>query len=124
MKRLSMAQVKAIHGMLIIEIGGTAGVRDESVLETDLISPLQTFDGDDIYKGLAAKAARLGYGIIHSRPFIGGNVRTGMHTMLTFLAVNNVWLHCSDQEIVDAGHLIASEEMSQGQLMHWIIQHS
>jgi death-on-curing protein len=122
-KRLSLAQVKAMHGLLIIEIGGVAGIRKEELLDAALIAPFKTFDGEDVYRGLEAKAARLGYGIIKSRPFIYGNEQTGMLAVLTFLLLNGVWLHCSDQDIIDTGLKLKSGEMSQGQLMHWIKTH-
>lgn len=123
MKRLNVEQIKTIHAMLIIEIGGMVGVRDEELLELTVNAPYKTFDGDDIYRGLMAKAARLGYGIINNRPFIDGNERIGMFVMLVFLEINGLTLECGDADIVDIGLKLASGEMSQGELWQWISEH-
>lgn len=123
MKRLSLAQIKAMHGLLIIETGGVAGIWDETLLERITNAPYQTFDGEDVYRGLEAKAAHIGFGIIDSRPFIDGNERTGMLAMLALLEINGVSLHCGDDDILDVGRRLASGEMSEGQLFHWICAH-
>lgn len=123
MKRLSPDQVKALHGLLVVETGSISGLRDEALLERVVNAPWQLFDGDDVYRELEAKAARLAYGIITSRPFIGNNARTGLLAMLALLQINNVPPHCGDDDIVDAGIRLASGEMSQGQLLQWIRKH-
>ena len=46
--------------MLIQETGGIDGIRDDGLLDSALNSPFQSFDGEDIYKTIQAKAARLG----------------------------------------------------------------
>ena len=90
MIRLTKEQVLSIHSSLIEATGGTDGVRDNGLLESALESPFQTFDGNDLYPALIQKAARLGYALVANHPFIDGNKRIGVHTMLVFLALNGV----------------------------------
>ncbi|WP_337665616.1 type II toxin-antitoxin system death-on-curing family toxin [Pseudoruminococcus massiliensis] len=65
------------------------------LLESALEAPLQTFDGKDLYPALIQKATRLGHSIISNHPFIDGNKRIGIHTMLVFLAANGVEIECT-----------------------------
>lgn len=76
MKRLSKEQVLKLHSQLIESFGGSDGVRDENLLDSALESPFQTFDGEELYPTLQAKAARLGYGLIKNHCMIDGNKRT------------------------------------------------
>jgi death-on-curing protein len=41
--------------------GGAAGIRDLNALESVLAQPRATYDGEDLYPTLAAKAAILGF---------------------------------------------------------------
>ena len=61
MKRLSKEQVLLLHSQLIESFGGSSGVRDDNLLDSALETPFQTFDGEELYPTLQAKAARLGY---------------------------------------------------------------
>ena len=45
MIRLTGNQVRMLHRDLIVETGGTTGVRDEGLLDSALQLPFQTFDG-------------------------------------------------------------------------------
>jgi len=86
MIRLTTKQVIFLHSSLIEATGGTDGVRDIGLLESALEAPFQTFDRKDLYPALIQKAARLGQSLISNHPFVDGNKRIGIHTMLVFLA--------------------------------------
>lgn len=96
---LSKEQVITLHEQLIAETGGISGLRDEGILESALYAPFQTFGNVEPYPSLQQKAARLGFGLIMDHPFIDGNKRTGTHTMLVFLALNNIELEYTQQEL-------------------------
>ena len=70
MKILSKEQVIRIHSILIEQTGGSDGIRDDSLLDSALNSPFQTFDGEYIYRTIKAKAAKLGYFLVKNHPFI------------------------------------------------------
>lgn len=69
MKRLSLQQVMRLHTMLINETGGSDGLQDEGLLDSALNAPFQSFDGEDLYQTVPAKAARLGFSLINNHPF-------------------------------------------------------
>ncbi len=50
-----------MHRLLIQETGGSEGIKDEDWLDSALNAPFQTFDGEDLYKTIQAKAANLGF---------------------------------------------------------------
>ena len=45
---LSKKQIIMLHHQLILETGGTDGIRDEGLLESALEAPLQSFDGIEL----------------------------------------------------------------------------
>lgn len=124
MIRLTKEQVLSIHSSLIEATGGTDGVRDNGLLESALESPFQTFDGNDLYPALIQKAARLGYALVANHPFIDGNKRIGVHTMLVFLAINGVEIECTQTELVEIGLSLANGKMSAEKLTVWLSLHN
>ena len=87
MKKLSKEQILMLHSALIKETGGSAGVRDYNLLESAVENPFQSFDGEELYPTIQAKAARLGYGLIKNHCMLDGNKRIGTHAMLVLLAL-------------------------------------
>ena len=120
---LSKEQVITLHEQLIAETGGISGLRDEGILESALYAPFQTFGNVEPYSSLQQKAARLGFGLIMDHPFIDGNKRTGTHTMLVFLALNNIDLEYTQQELSETIMQIAAGNYSFEYLFKWIINH-
>ena len=124
MIRLTTKQVISIHSSLIEATGGTDGVRDMGLLESALEAPFQTFDGKDLYPALIQKAARLGYSLVSNHPFVDGNKRIGIHTMLVFLAVNGVEIECTQKELIDIGLSLADGTMDAEKLLIWLSSHN
>ncbi|MGB4610476.1 MAG: Fic family protein [Saccharofermentanales bacterium] len=83
--KLSKDDIIFIHAEYIKMFGGLDGIRDETLLESAIESPYQTFDGMMLYEDPIERIARLGFNIIKNHPFIDGNKRTGMATMLALL---------------------------------------
>ena len=124
MIKLTKEQVISIHSSLIEATGGTDGVRDIGLLESALETPFQTFDGKDLYPALIQKAARLGCSLVSNHPFVDGNKRIGIHTMLVFLAVNGVEIECTQKELIDIGISLADGTMDAEKLLIWLSLHN
>lgn len=124
MIRLTTKQVISLHSSLIEATGGTDGVRDMGLLESALEAPFQTFDGKDLYPALIQKAARLGHSLISNHPFIDGNKRIGIHTMLVFLAANGVEIEYTQKELIDIGLSLADGTMNAKKLLIWLSSHN
>lgn len=87
--------VLAIHDRQLVEHGGAAGVRDESLLQSALARPLNhiAYASSDIIE-LAAKYTA---GIIHNHPFVDGNKRTGFVIGVLFLELNGYRFTASEE---------------------------
>ena len=123
MKTLSKEQVLKLHNALLETFGGTAGVRDDGLLESALNAPFATFGGQYLYPSVQAKAAQLGFGLVCNHPFVDGNKRIGMYVMLTFLEVNGIRLNCTNAEVVEVGLNVASGKMDYEALLAWVREH-
>ena len=120
---LTKTQILRMHTQLINEFGGTDGIRDMSLFESAINSPFQAFGNIEAYPSLQEKGARLGYGLIKNHAFIDGNKRIGAHTMIVFLALNEIYLEYSQDELIDVVLKVASGEYDYDKLLNWIIIH-
>lgn len=123
MKRFNSEHIQLLHSILLEETGGLDGVRDENMLEFAANSPFQTFDGVYVYSTLERKAARLGFSLIKNHPFIDGNKRIGVMTMLAFLELNGIVIDCSEDELIQTGLAVADGTMDDEQLLQWTLDH-
>ncbi len=124
MKRLTKIQILKMHSLLVQETGGSDGIRDEGLLDSALNLPFQSFDGEDIYKTIQVKAARLGFSLVNNHPFVDGNKRIGILAMLVFLEMNGIEIICTDEELIELGLGVADSSVSYKDLLNWIIDHS
>jgi death-on-curing protein len=81
-------QVLYLHQEIMDRSGGSAGVRDQGLLESAVYRPQASFGGEDLYPDLFSKAAALGHSIIKNHPFVDGNKRTGFEAMRLILRLN------------------------------------
>ena len=110
MKVLSKHQILVFHQHLVDETGGSPGLRDEGLLDSSLNAPFQAFGGNSASPSLQQKAARLCYGPVKNHPFVDGTKRIGAHVMLVLLAINNLELSYTQQELADIILQVASGE--------------
>jgi death-on-curing protein len=94
------ALVLALHDRLLVEHGGAAGLRDESLLRSALSRPLNhvAYASSDIIE-LAAKYIA---GIVQNHPFVDGNERTGFVVGVLFLELNGYLLTASEESAAHA----------------------
>jgi death-on-curing protein len=94
MDEIEVAKFKAriirAHSDLIEDSGGAHGVRDDTLLDSALNAPFQTFGGYYLIDSELERGARLCFGIIKNHPFIDGNKRIGVHAMLIYFRYVNV----------------------------------
>lgn len=123
MTKLSKEIILKMHTELIAQTGGADGIRDEFLLDSALSQPFQTFDENELYPTLEAKAARLAFGIAKNHAMIDGNKRLAAHSMLVFLAVNGVELDYTQEELADTFLKLAASEIEETELLDWILWH-
>ena len=123
MIKLTKQQVLNLHKQLIDTTGGISGVRDENMLISALETPFQSYEGQELYPSIQAKAARLCYGLVKNHAMIDGNKRIGAHVMLVFLALNGVELQYTQKELYSIILELASSKIEYEELLKWIIEH-
>ena len=123
MRYLSLAEVLLLHRLVMEQSRQQALLRDLGALESAIAQPRQTFGGKDLYPGLAAKAAALGFSLIQNHPFVDGNKRVGHAAMVTFLRLNGRRLEATVEEGEQAILDVASGVLDCGGLKEWIEAH-
>lgn len=108
MIKFNKERILLLYQMMVEATGGSFGIRDESILDSAIEAPYQTFDGVELFPTKLEKAARLGFGLVSNHPFIDGNKRIGIYIMLSFLETNGIELEFTDLEIEEMALGIAA----------------
>lgn len=123
MIRFSREKVLLLHQILAAATGGSAGVRDEGLLDSALESAFAGFGDREFYSTKEEKGARLGYALITNPAFVDGNKRIGIYVMLSFLEMNGIRIRCTDEELVHIGISVADGSMGYPELLKWVVSH-
>ena len=123
MIKFSKEKILLLHKILAEATGGSAGVRDEALLDSALESAYAGFGDQEFYPTKEEKGARLGYALISNHAFVDGNKRIGIYVMLSFLEMNGVPIECSDEELVKVGLSVADGGMDYDSLLQWVLDH-
>ena len=101
--------------------GGADGIRDRGLLESALARPINKFGYGET--GLAALAAAYGFGIARNHPFIDGNTRTALASIIVFLGLNGVDLDAPPEAATAMILSLAAGEIAEDVLASWIADH-
>lgn len=114
--------IHAVHEEQLAEHGGSAGVRDEGLLESALARPqnLAAHGQPDV----ADCAAAYAYGLSRNHPFIDGNKRTAFVAAELFLFLNGQVLEAADADCVLTMLRVAEGSIREEDFAAWIRQNS
>jgi death-on-curing protein len=115
--------VQAIHDRQVAEHGGSAGVRDDNLLESALARPQQLYAYGDPPPDLADLAASLAYGLSRNHPFIDGNKRTAYVACRTFLELNDATLVATAEEKYMSILALAEGKLAVEEFAAWLREH-
>jgi death-on-curing protein len=87
---LTASAVKAIHSEVLAAHGGSAGIRDEALLESAVAAPQATMMGQALITDPIEIAAAYLFYICRNRAFIDGNKRIALASCLVFLQTNDL----------------------------------
>jgi death-on-curing protein len=121
---LTAEQVLFIHARLVDETGGSHGVRDLGLLMSAVGRPLATFDRQDLYPDIFAKAAALMDSLVRNHPFIDGNKRTGITAAALFLHLNGIRLEPSVSGLETFTREVARSEHTLDEISTWLKMNS
>lgn len=117
---LNLEQLLQLHALLLQETGGSPGLRDLGRLESAVATQSQNVFGEELYPGLADKAAALIRAIIADHPFVDGNKRTGMLAGLTLMRINGTETKIAKGELENFAVSIAIEKLDVIAISEWL----
>ena len=123
MIKFAKEKVLLLHKILAEATGGSVGVRDEGLLDSALEAAFAGFGDQEFYPSKEEKGARLGYTLISNHAFVDGNKRIGVYVMLSFLEMNGIRIHCTDEDLVHIGLSVADGSMDYEELLQWVLDH-
>ena len=85
---LTLEEVLQLHAESLEHFGGSAGVRDLTLIESAIATPRQMFGGEYLHRDLASMAAAYLFHLASNHGFIDGNKRVGARAAYMFLALN------------------------------------
>jgi death-on-curing protein len=112
----------AVHLMLLADHGGLEGRRDQTLLDSALGGPLQTFSYKEdlsIHDLAAAYANEL----IQNHPFVDGNKRVALSVAAIFLELNGQTLNAPEPETVVVFEQLAAGYFTETGLANWFSKH-
>ena len=110
------------HAEQLALFGGADGMRDLGLLESALARPINKFAYGET--NLAVLAAAYGFGIARNHPFIDGNKRTALASMIVFLGLNSVELDAPQEAATMIILSLAAGDVAKDILARWIADHS
>jgi len=110
--------VFAAHEQSLARFGGSAGLRDEGLLDSALGRPLNLF----AYGGpsLFDLAASYAFGVVKNHPFIDGNKRTGLIVAVVFLELNGYKFQASEVDATLQTLALAAGDISEAAFSAWL----
>ncbi len=109
------------HAEQLSLFGGADGIRDIGLLESALGRPVNKFAYGE--NGLAELAAAYGFGIARNHPFVDGNKRTALASMIVFLGLDQRDLDAPQEEATAIVLSLAAGEITEEALARWIGDH-
>ena len=119
---LDIGLVLDFHAEQLALFGGSDGVRDVGLLESALARPINKLAYG--VTDLAVLAAAYGFGIAKNHPFVDGNKRTALASMIVFLGLNCLDLDASQEEAAAIVLSLAAGEVTEDVLARWIAAHT
>jgi death-on-curing protein len=103
---------------LLREHGGSAGVRDERLIESALARPVNKLHYDD-EADLATLAAAYAFGLAKNHGFVDGNKRVAFMAAYVFIGLNGFELTAEEPDVVLTMEGVATGHVTERTLADW-----
>ena len=123
MRYLTVGEVLELYSQVMKQSGGGVGIHDLGALESAVVQPRMTFNGEELYPTIIEKASALGFSLIQNHPFVDGNKRTGHAAMESFLMFNDYEISASTDEQVEIVLGVASGKINRISFTDWLREH-
>jgi death on curing protein len=121
---LDAREVCAIHGEIVAETGGSAGLLNEGALDSTLNKPKNLYFYSDETATIYELAAAYAYGLIKNHCFVDGNKRIALIAAYTFLAINGVELNAAEIDaasfFLDLAASSETQDAAMTRLTEWL----
>ena len=107
-----------LHEQSLAQFGGSAGIRDEGLLDSALGKPQNLFAYGK--PSLFDLAASYGFGIVKNHPFIDGNKRAGFVVAVLFLQLNGWRFEAGEADATVCTLALAAGEMTEAAYAEWL----
>ena len=120
--RVDRRALLLLHDESLAEHGGSAGLRDEGLLESALARArnLAAYEAPDV----ADLAAAYGVGLAKNHPFVDGNKRAAFLAVGLFLALNGHRLHAAQADATLTMLAVAAGDVDERTFAAWIRAHA
>lgn len=112
------ATVLALQEELLAQFGGSAGIRDEHLLDSALSRPqhLLAYGKPTVF----ALAASYGFGLVKNHLFVDGNKRIGFTVTVVFLELNGYRFQATEADAVLQTLALAAGEATEAAYSEWL----
>lgn len=110
--------ILGFHAQSLNDHGGTAGIRDEGLLDSALGKPQNQFAYG--HPNIFDLAASYAYGLVKNHPFLDGNKRTGFVAAVLMLELNGWHFHGAEADAAIRTLALAAGEMSESAYAAWL----
>lgn len=117
MKYLRTLEIIEINRMIL---GDRAGIRDMAMLESAVARPQASAFASDAYPTITDKASALLHSLILNHPFVDGNKRTGIISMIEFLSRNNYSVIWEKEEALEFIIEVAEGKHDVDSISKWL----
>lgn len=116
---LTRRMLDVIHAEQIHQHGGSAGVRDDGLIESALARPKNRLAyGEDV--DLADLAATYAVGLAKNHGYVDGNKRIAFTALYVFLGLNGRRLEAPEPEVVQTTIDVAAGNVGEAELAAWV----
>lgn len=116
---LTVEQVVRLHQRLVERYGGDPGLLSMELLESAVMMPIATFDGQMLHESLAAMAAAYLFHLCRNHPFADGNRRIALAAAELFVLANGQRLRATNRELEQITRHVAEGVMPKHELVRW-----
>lgn len=115
-----------LHGESLATHGGSAGIRDEGLLDSALARPLNVvaYAGAGEAPDVARLAASCATGLAKNHPFVDGNKRAAFLATGLFLYLNGFRLNASQADATLTVLGLAAGDVNEEEFATWIRAHA
>jgi death-on-curing protein len=110
---LTLDEVLSLHEEQLRLFGGSSGIRQLDLLQSAMGNVEATFGEIFLHETIFEMAAAYLYGICRNHPFVDGNKRTATAAALTFLRMNDIRVHATEDDFYDLVIGVAEARVSK-----------